>query len=45
MQYSVSECFEVFDAEADAFENLGLVVAALSESVCVRYIEAVENVP
>ena len=44
MQYSVSECIEVPDAEADAFEDLGLVVAALREAVCVRDIEAVENV-
>jgi hypothetical protein len=44
MQYSVSECFEVPDSEADAFEDLGLVVAGLRETACVRYIEAVENV-
>jgi hypothetical protein len=41
MQYSVSECIEVSHAEADAFEDLGLVVASLREAVRVGNIEAI----
>ena len=44
MKDPVSEGGEASDAEADALENLGLVVAALGESVGVRDIKAVENV-
>ena len=44
MKDTVPKGEEASDAEADALENLGLVVAALGESVGVRDIKAVENV-
>lgn len=44
MKDSVPEGWEASDAEANAFEYLGLVVAALGEAVGIRHIKAVEDI-
>ena len=44
MKDPVSEGREASEAEANAFDHLGLVVAALGEAVGIRDIEAVEDI-
>ena len=44
MEYSVSERIKVSDTKTNAFQNFGLVVAALGEAVGIRYIKGVENI-
>ena len=44
MKDPVPEGWEASGAEADTLEYLGLVVAALGETVGIRYIKAVEDI-
>ena len=44
MKDPVPKSGEASDAEANALEYLGLVVAALGETVGIRYIKAVEDI-
>lgn len=44
MKYSVSECGEGSNPEANTLEYLGFVVAALGEAVGIGNIKAVEYV-